>query len=624
MATNGRHREYWGCRSQEARLEKANQLIAEGWEVNERVDGAAPALFYLDIDGKEGEELDLPGLLEGMVHLAERLGIPEHLRAPAVLNGTRPGKTSYHLIADGWGLTDGAQVREIQGWFHEYYGGVVDVCASGRSYGLRVLGSTKAGAGEESRLRIESQGEGATEEDVWLQTGLYERIIDLEGLPTLRELTMFRASQKTKRILPPSEQWVDQELEGVIKEVEQSYPWLERREGTQAFDRTCSHWCGVCGRTHESDGAFLWVPSDRKRALLYCARDQSGEKRGPLETWELCMGEMDRAVREMVRPLVMTYEEEESRDDEYEGLTGVSTEEVNARYCTDGVELGRARLECIRSVCGTGKTRLFVELLRKIRLTNPEANMHVVSPRKTVTAQHAAATGMPTYQDQQGVWNPKQIRSMIWQIDAIERLAEGIRRSGERLDALILDEIVGLLAQVHGNRRTGGLVADARASGIMASLGFVLRNTQHVVVLDNDLKARHVTLLKQAMGLRDARVINNQALPWEGTPFHLLTGYRAHRLQEREMFAYLTEQVKARLEGRETGAIAVATHSKKHAARLAKMGTKICGDTSSVLLYTGDTDDEKAGGPRGRDQVVGQRSDGGVHGNDHGWRVKRR
>lgn len=50
MTTDGRHVEYWGCKTQEARLKKTAQLIEEGWEVNERVDGTVPALFNLDID----------------------------------------------------------------------------------------------------------------------------------------------------------------------------------------------------------------------------------------------------------------------------------------------------------------------------------------------------------------------------------------------------------------------------------------------------------------------------------------------------------------------------------------------------------------------------------------------
>ena len=41
MATDGVHHEFWGCRTQEVRLEKSAQPIGEGWEVNERADGTA-------------------------------------------------------------------------------------------------------------------------------------------------------------------------------------------------------------------------------------------------------------------------------------------------------------------------------------------------------------------------------------------------------------------------------------------------------------------------------------------------------------------------------------------------------------------------------------------------------
>lgn len=186
MTYNGRKREYWSYNTVKARQAHAQKLIKEGWEVNERVNGTKPAQFFLDVDGAPGAEGVLPALEATWVSLAKELGVPKHLRTPHIISGSREEKVSYHLVSDGWTLKNGAQAKEAQRWFQRQYGDIIDVCASESSYGLRILGSAKAGK-PEALLRLERSPTNRAE-DMWLQGEPTEWKVDLgeTKLPSLK------------------------------------------------------------------------------------------------------------------------------------------------------------------------------------------------------------------------------------------------------------------------------------------------------------------------------------------------------------------------------------------------------------------------------------------------------
>jgi len=465
-------------------------------------------------------------------------------------------------------LKDGAQIRAAQRWFHDHHGNIIDVCANGSSFGLRILGSAKDGK-PDALLRLVSSPTVSTQ-DKWLQGEDPEWIVDINNfrLPGVRFIEV-----------PESSHGLSNELAEIAKEIEGRYPHLQHRVDSRSFDRTMEAHCEICGTAHGRDGAHLRISKGGEHAMLYCNRDQAKECRGPMRTWLLWRGEAEREIKNMLKGLVTEYEKEESRDDGFDGLFDLEEGEleiVDVPYCSE-IELGKNRLEFICSPYGTGKTRAYSEELNKLR--DDQFGM-IFFPRKTLGAQIVEASRAISYTTIKGAWKDEKLTA--WQIDSIDRLLANT----ESIDLLVLDEIGATFAQIFGN----GTTHREKSSRLMSAFRTLLSISKHVIVLDNDVCTEHVRMMKSAMGLTHARVLKNIHKPWANTPLRLLNGRLAHSQQEAEMMAYIDAQATLKNSGRPWKAVAVACHKKTWTMRVAAQLRGLYGP-DAVKEYTGDTDD---------------------------------
>ena len=379
---------------------------------------------------------------------------------------------------------------------------------------------------------------------------------------------------------------------GFVAEVLKLFPYLRLRARDPAaaaaaaaglvviFERVRPHWCPVCARDHESDGAYVCeevVDGELRAAWLRCQR--ADKHAGALHSarW---VRDSDRAGE--LRPL-----------DEFDGLgygtgAGRTIRHINARYNSDGIAAGSTRDTALRSVWGTGKTvydvREVIDTIDRVRSEKRNAFIVHITIRQSLTGATVGGFAdvderyRPTdYRKVKGqldpVNNPKH-RHVVFQSESTKR----IPLECPAPDLLIVDEVEAYCQHVFGG--DGALSADKAAS--VSSIRSMVGKAGRVIMLDNDLTEAHVaafeSLRARRPGYEGFEVIVNEAKPWAGMGFDIIHGDGSHEAVRLAALTFLQRE-KAKRDAREPwNGCVIACHSLDKARAMFRMARRAIGE----------------------------------------------
>ena len=555
-------RRCFGSATMAEHLDRAASLLAQGNEVNERINGMAPHRLCLDIDGDKStlgrlptaEEVDAIRAAFAEV-CAERVGVPAIVEAGYEI----ASRKSVHLVAtalrvatyrDGKALAGEVASRVARRGFVDA-AKLVD-CLGGKTFGLRLPCCPKAW--DKSRTLVPTRGES------WR-----EFLLQVEG-----DTSPIIAMNHTALELPggvASPAHAAEFLARVAKELPH-FSAAPAPDGGYSFTRLAPAMCSSCKRSHDRAGAYSRLSG--RAIYLNCRRAVKGSP-----------------------PLLVVFSpepEEMPAPDGFDSLGGkevrATSEQFNNEAFADVIQTPRDIY--IRAPWKTGKTELAGDIIAATLKQKAGARVLVICPRKRLADSLGARFGAKDYRALPGAYTPdvaKRFPVVVFQLESLKRIASEVV-----FDLVIVDEPAADIA--HCFQPNAGTMTRAGLSKARA----LIRDAGAVFVSDNDLSAEHVAafqLLRSPDANRAAHILRNDFRSWDGVPVYLFHGKNSPAVVRAQLFAYLDEQKAARDAGAEWFGALVPCHSRALADGLAIEIRKRYGEgAAEVLLVTAETDEK--------------------------------
>lgn len=513
-------------------------------ECIERIDCTQPYHVVVDVDGPEAFGMGgISKVVEAWTTAAIELGVPTP--NPRVVWGIRSGKTSAHLIADGWQVPNGraavAFASMVRAHTYEPIRCYVDIQASGSTTtsGMRLPGFPKKGIPDSV---LAHDGPISS----WcLQPGTGP--IYTPALPS-----------------PINGENGPVEAEGFAEYIAEKFPQYIREplpnQGTiLSYIRICPGYCQSCERDHTSAGAYvrasggtLWLNCRRSTSKALASRRYTPEKMPEPDSYEM-VSNPDVTANTQFNSVAF---EEHTRD------------------------IFRGCDTYIRAPWKTGKT-MYVGMVIKGLKSN--ARVLVISCRKTLSTALVASFGATDYRNIKGTFDDVAIQKhpiSVWQVESLKRIPSDV----PPFDLVVIDEPAAMISHVYQPN-----ASHAARVGITKARGFIERAVR-IYVSDNDLSTEVVDAFKHIRTNKECKVLVNKYKSWEDTSAELIYGNKAPTTVRKRLFQFLEEQKTSRDAGQPWTAAVVPCHSKKLAIGIANEARGLYGD-DLVKLYTSEVGD---------------------------------
>lgn len=593
------------------------RLVEEGREVFENIDGGKPLRCFIDCDAKpHASDADLNRIADAFASVAISYGVPADKARPLILSNDRPDKRSRHYLADGWGFSDWKGLKRFEDAIRAIVGAAglpsglttIDTMAK-RRFALRIPGVLKLGI-PDSILQPDTRDWqndaryiARQTVDTWLIQGaepltIYSKPWDEPEAPIETAAANETNQPEDAVAVDP-----DKRREEFIGNVLREFPFYILRGTATAgasiiFDRLHPHYCPVCVRDHDSEGAYVCeevVNGEIRACWLRCQRADKHAAALYSTRWVRDADHVDE-----IRPL-----------DNYDGIGFESgairaIQNINSRYNSDGIAAGSNRDTAVRSVWGTGKTvyvvREVIDTIDLARVAKYDPFIVHVSMRLSLTgstiggfAGHDIKYRPTDYRKISGNLDPKnnlKHRHVVFQAESLKR----IPRECPAPTLIILDEPVQLFQHMFGN--DGPLSADKAAA--VSSLRSLIERADRVILLDNDLTEAHVatfeSLRARRPGYKGFDVIVNEAKPWAGMEFKIVQGENAHDDVQLTALSFIHREMIKREAGESWNGCVITCHSLDNARAMFRMARQALGENpddpaedSSGVLYTSET-----------------------------------
>jgi hypothetical protein len=598
------------------------RLVEEEREVFENIDGAKPLRGFIDCDAKPtASDADLDKVADAFRVVAISMGVPDDKARPLVLLNDRPDKRSRHYLADRWGFANWQGLKRFEDAVRALVGAAglpnglttIDTMAK-RRFALRIPGVPKMGIPNSilqpttSNWQKDARYNARQTVDTWLIQGAEPLTIYAKPWdePEAEAPTVDIANPAANEINRPEGVIAvdpNQRRQEFVTSALRCFPFYVLRGNAVAgesiiFDRVRPHYCPVCVRDHESEGAYVCeevVGGELRACWLRCQRADKHAAALHSTRWV-----RDADYTGVLRPL-----------DNYDGLgyeSGASRtiQRINSRYNSDGIAAGSTRDTAVRSVWGTGKTVYDVREVRdtidRARATKHDSFIVHITMRLSLTgstiggfAVHNVKYRPTDYRKISGNLDPKnnpKHRHVVFQAESLKR----IPKECPSPTLIIVDEPEALFQHMYGN--DGPLSADKAAS--VSSLRNLIERADRVILLDNDLTEAHVAafeaLRARRPGYTGFDVIINEAKPWAGMDFKVTKGDDAPENVRLAALSFIHREKLKREAGEPWNGCVIACHSLDEARALFRMARTVLGENpddapeeSSGSLYTSET-----------------------------------
>jgi len=333
-----------------------------------------------------------------------------------------------------------------------------------------------------------------------------------------------------------------------------------------SFDRMISSHCEVCDRTHEKKGAYIWANQYGGVALMCAFAKGTREKPNRL-----------MVLKKNKPPGYDITLNIDGHDTILSGIPEVKC--FNSRYINDNVPNDGVTDIYLKSKCGTGKTVMLVDIVKKTA-----GKILLICSRISQSSQYCKQFGAKSYREINGIINFKNYNVVAIQVDSLSRVKNEI---DDIYDLVVIDEVAQLNA--HCGMSDRGVTFNTQ-------LASIVRKAKRLIVTDNDLTEGHIRALLMQRENKPRQIYYNTYANEVGTigiPVDIIVGKHGVIKQEERLYGFVEEQYQLMKSGSDDwrGCI-VPTHSKTHSQEIYKQLVKKYGD-EHIAVYHSETDDKK-------------------------------
>lgn len=552
-------------------------------EIIEKIQGNNPGCLTVDIDCSNDKypvmltDDDITIICNKIMFVANSFGYTRDVKPCRVFKYFLKDKHSCHIHAN-FGMESG----KLNRWFvttvvdllrsdgYDNIANMIDVLASGndKSYSLRLPFVPKVGDRTKILLPSVEHNTKADISDIMSYTITCDDNITILSAP----IEWFGNSDEPMEDI--ADAIVDKDfINNFIVKVKTEFigiyeydtEFVSDGKSIANFNRVNPRYCHVCDRIHDRLGAVIKIS---KNGSLYFN----------------CRAAMSSGGEPLMQQLAKTkYIKIETPPDEYDFINNdnkitVGTQSIESTestemiedkipYCLEVVKMQNDDLY-LQSSWGAGKTTYYIEKVKLLLKTNPNAKILVISSRRSLSAQlnndfKAVCDSVYLYSDKENnksrKISNKQHSIIIVQIDSIGRLD----LNNKNFDLIVMDEFAQLISHAYQANHKNG--EHTRISDITQLKHLIIKADQ-ILTCDNDLTSAHIDAIRKLRIDKPYRIVENVYKPWKHIKPKIYTG--DHKYLRTLLIAHIKEQNNNRLADKPYTGTVICCHSKKLANSL--------------------------------------------------------